>query len=91
MHGLGHSNKVLSSIIIIQYSMHQVVLPTKLARTVTGCLCGKVIANVYDVTTRTVIKQQLLFRLTTLLFRCRFADSKVINSETVKQPFADID
>ena len=74
-----------------QYSMHQVVLLRKLARTVTGCLCGKIIANVYDVTTRSVIKLQLLFRLTTLLFRCRFADSKVINPETVKQPFADID
>lgn len=71
--------------------MNQVVLPRKLARTVTGCLCGKIIANVYDVTTRSLTEQQLSFRLTTLSFRCRFAESKVINPETLKQPFADID
>jgi len=62
-----------------------------LARTVTGCLCGKIIANVYEVTKRSVIEQQLSFRLTTLFFRCRFADGQVINPETVKQPFTHKD
>jgi len=64
--------------------MHQVSLPSKLARTVTGCLCGKITANVYEVATHSVIEQQLSFRFTTLFFRCRFADSQVINPETAK-------
>lgn len=41
--------------------MDQEVLPTQLARTHTGCLCGEKIANIYDITTRSVTEQELPF------------------------------